>query len=55
MEKKWLEMIEAFLKLSPEERALEAEMRLNETLQRMAELYKISPEEAYEKLITHSI
>jgi len=29
MEKKWLEMIEAFLKLSPEERAAEAEKRLS--------------------------
>ena len=54
MQKKWLEMIEAFLKLSPEERASEAEKRLDETLQRMAELYKISPEEAYEKLIKNS-
>ena len=51
MEKKWLEMIEAFLKLSPEERAAEAEKRLDETLDRMAKLHNISPEEAYEKLI----
>ena len=54
MERKWLEMIEAFLKLSPEERALEAEKRLDETLRRMAALYKISPEEAYGKLIKNS-
>ncbi len=54
MKKKWLEMIEAFLKLSPEERASEAEKRLDETLQRMAELYNISPEEAYGKLIKNS-
>jgi len=51
MEKKWLEMIEAFLKLSPEERAAEAEKRLDETLDRMAKLYNITPEEAYEKLV----
>lgn len=54
MEKKWLEMIEAFLRLTPEERAAEAENRLDETLQRMAELYNVSPEEAYEKLIKNS-
>ncbi len=51
MEKKWLEMIEAFLKLTPEERSAEAERRLDETLERMAQMYDISPEEAYEKLI----
>jgi len=51
MEKKWLEMIEAFLKLTPEERSAEAERRLDETLERMAQMYNISPEEAYEKLI----
>ena len=51
MEKKWLEMIEAFLKLSPEERAAEAEKRLDETLDRMAKLHNITPEEAYEKLV----
>jgi len=34
--KKWLEMIEAFLKLTPEERVAEAEKRLDETLERMA-------------------
>jgi|GEM_PF-1760048 len=51
MEQKWLEMIEAFLKLTPEERAAEAERRLDETLERMAEMYNISPEDAYEKLI----
>ncbi len=51
MEKKWLEMIEAFLKLSPEERAAEAEKRLDQTLERMANLYNISPGEAYGRLI----
>jgi len=51
MEKKWLEMIEAFLRLTPEERSAEAERRLDETLERMAQMYNISPEEAYEKLI----
>ncbi len=51
MEKKWLEMIEAFLQLTPEERSAEAERRLDETLERMAQMYNISPEEAYEKLI----
>jgi hypothetical protein len=44
-------MIEAFLKLSPEERAAEAEKRLDQTLERMANLYNISPGEAYERLI----
>jgi len=52
--KKWLEMIEAFLKLTPEERSAEAERRLDETLERMAQMYNISPEEAYEKLIENS-
>ena len=51
MEKKWHEMIEAFLRLTPEERSAEAEGRLDETLERMAQMYNISPEEAYEKLI----
>ncbi len=54
MEKKWLEMIEAFLELTPEERVTEAEKRLDETLERMARIYNISPEEAYEKLIRNS-
>jgi hypothetical protein len=54
MEKKWLEMIEAFLKLTPQERSAEAEKRLDETLERMSELYNILPEEAYEKLIKNS-
>ena len=54
MEKKWIEMIEAFLKLTPEERAAEAEKRLDETLERMARIHNISPEEAYEKLIRNS-
>ena len=47
-------MIEAFLKLTPEERSSEAEKRLDETLERMAQIYSISPEEAYEKLIENS-
>ena len=51
MEKKWHEMIEAFLKLTPEKRSAEAGRRLDETLERMAQMYNISPEEAYEKLI----
>ncbi len=54
MEKKWLEMIEAFLKLTPQERSAEAEKRLDETLERMSQMYNISPEEAYEKLIKNS-
>ena len=54
MEKKWLEMVEAFLKLSPEQRAAEAEKRLDETLERMSQMYNISPEEAYAKLIKNS-
>jgi hypothetical protein len=54
MEKKWIEMIEAFLKLTPEQRSAEAEKRLDESLERMAQLYDISPEEAYEKLIKNS-
>ncbi|MCJ7683692.1 MAG: hypothetical protein MUO68_05295 [Desulfobacteraceae bacterium] len=51
MEKRWLEMIEAFLELTPEERVAEAEKRLDETLERVARIHNISPEEAYEKLI----
>jgi len=54
MERKWHEMIGAFLKLTPEERVAEAERRLYETLERMAKMYKISPEDAYEKLIKNS-
>ena len=54
MEKKWLEMVEAFLKLTPEQRAAEAEKRLDETLERMSQMYNISPEETYEKLIKNS-
>jgi len=54
MEKEWHEMIEAFLKLTPDERVAEAERRLDETLERMAHMYKISPEDAYEKLIRNS-
>ena len=33
-------MIEAYLKLTPEERVAEAEKRLDETLERMAEVYQ---------------
>ena len=51
MKEKWHEMINAFLALTPEERSVEAENRLDETLERMAEMYKISKEQAYEKLI----
>ncbi len=54
MERKRHEMIEAFLKLTPEERAAESEKRLDETLERMAQMYNISPEDAYEKLIENS-
>ena len=54
MEKKWLEMVEAFLKLTPEQRAAEAEKRLDETLERVSQMYNISKEEAYEKLIKNS-
>jgi hypothetical protein len=54
MEKKWLEMIEAFLKLTPQERSAEAEKRLDETLERMSRMYNITIEEAYEKLIKNS-
>ncbi len=54
MEKKWLEMIEAFLKLTPQQRSAEAEKRLDESLERMAKLFDISPGEAYEKLIKNS-
>jgi hypothetical protein len=54
MKKKWLEMIEAFSKLTPQERSAEAEKRLDETLERMSQLYNISPEQAYEKLIKNS-
>lgn len=35
-------MIEAFLKLSLEQRSAEAEKRLDETLERMSQLYNIS-------------
>ena len=54
MEKKWREMIEAFLKLTPEERSAESEKRLDETLERMAQIYNISKEDAYEKLIENN-
>ncbi len=52
MEKEWFEMIRAFLKLSQEERAAQAEKRLDETLERMAHIHNITPGEAYEMLIT---
>lgn len=51
MEKKRIEMIEAFLKLTPEERAVESEKRFDDILEKMAQLYNISRGEAYEKLI----
>ncbi len=54
MKKKWLEMIEAFLKLTPQERSAEAEKRLDETLERMSRMYNITIEEAYAKLIKNS-
>ncbi len=54
MKNKWLEMVEAFLQLTPEERVAEAEKRLDETLKRMACIHNISPEEAYEKLVGNS-
>lgn len=54
MEKKWLDMIRAFQELTPEERVAEAERRLDETLERFAAKYNISPQEAYEKLIENS-
>ncbi|MBW2614750.1 MAG: hypothetical protein JRD02_01050 [Deltaproteobacteria bacterium] len=54
MEKKWHEMINAFLKLTPQERSAESEKRLDETLERMAQMYNISPEDAYEKLIENN-
>jgi len=44
-------MIEAFQALTAEERSAEAEKRLDETLERMAQIHHISPEDAYEKLI----
>jgi len=47
-------MIEAFLKLTPQKRSAEAEKRLDETLERMSQIYDISLEEAYEKLIKNS-
>ena len=51
MKQKWHEMIDAFLALTPEQRSAEAENRFDETLERMAEMYNISKEQAYEKLI----
>ncbi len=54
MEKKWSEMIEAFLLLTPEERVAEAERRLDDILERMGRINNISPEDAYEKLIENS-
>ncbi len=47
-------MIEAFLKLTPQERSAEAEKRLDETLERMSRMYNITIEEAYAKLIKNS-
>ncbi len=37
-------MIEAFLNLTLEERSAEAERRLDETLERMVQMYNIPPE-----------
>ena len=54
IEKIWIEMIGAFLKLTPEQRSEEAEKRLDESLERMAQIYDISPEEAYENLVKNS-
>ena len=51
LDEKWNEMIKAFLKLTPEQRSAEAEKRLEETLERMSEIYNIPSGEAYEKLI----
>ncbi len=51
MEAEWLDMIQAFLKLSPEQRAAEAEKRLDETLERMAAMYGITVGDAYAKLV----
>jgi len=54
MEKKWLEVVETFLKLSPEQRSAQAEKPIDETLERMSQIYNISPEEAYAKLVKNS-
>ncbi len=51
MESEWMEMIKAFLKLTPEERAEEAEKRLDQSLQRMAEMHGITPGDAYAMLV----
>ncbi len=48
-----LDMLRAFQKLTPEERHRVAEERLDEILQSMAELYGITPGQAYERLITN--
>jgi len=53
MEGKRREMMEAFSRLTPEERLAEAERRLDEVLDRMAELRGITREEAYEQLVGH--
>ncbi len=51
MKEKWMEMINAFLTLTPAQRSVEADKRLDESLERMSEMYNISKEQAYEKLI----
>lgn len=51
MKKKRIEMIEAFSRLSPGERSAEAETRLDESLERMANIHHITTGEAYEKLV----
>ncbi len=51
MKKKKKEMMEAFLKLTPEQRLSEMIENLNQTLERVAYQHKISIPEAYEMLL----
>jgi hypothetical protein len=51
MREKWLEMIDAFSALTPEERKAEAEKRFDESLDRMASANGISRGEAYARLV----
>ena len=51
MEKEWIDMIQAFLRLQPQQRSAEAEKRLDEILKRMAEVNHITVGEAYAKLV----
>jgi len=51
MEKKRIEMIEAFLKLTMEERGAESEKRFDEVLEKMAQLYNISQERLMKNLL----